>query len=195
MSARARPPRTGDEDVIGIPVKDAARVEAERTFRRQQWQDAMALMHLKLSPEEKELRRKHNTDIRRKRCAKLSPLELDVERAKARNNYHRQKATAEVDGVGDYYFTSNDTATAWWQIDKTCNFQDRKINPRGYPEVAYQCKRCKKCFWNWDDRLCHEYGLRGNYGTLNGVLRQVLIQPPCAPKGSNAIPTNKTENY
>ena len=31
-AAWARPPRTGDEDVIGIPVADAARVEAKRTF-------------------------------------------------------------------------------------------------------------------------------------------------------------------
>ena len=30
-AARAKPPRTGDEDIIGIPVADAARVEAERT--------------------------------------------------------------------------------------------------------------------------------------------------------------------
>ena len=120
----------------------------------------MALMHLKLSPEEKELRLKHNTDNSQKRRAKLRPLELDVERAKARNNYYRQKASAEDDGVGDYYFTLNHTATAWWQIGETCNFQDRKNNPSGYPEVAYQCKWCKKCFWNRDDCLRHEYGLR-----------------------------------
>ena len=102
----------------------------------------MALMHLKLSPEEKELRRKHNTDNQQKCRAKLSALELDVERAKARNNYHRHKATAEVDVVGNYYFTSNHTATAKWQKDETCNFQDRKNDPSGYPEVAYQRKRC-----------------------------------------------------
>jgi len=52
----------GEEAAISVSVADAAKGEAKRTFRRQQQRVAMARLHSKLSPEEKDMRAENETE-------------------------------------------------------------------------------------------------------------------------------------
>ncbi len=63
--------RPDSKKVRCIPAPEAAKDEANMILRRRQQQDAMACLHSKLSPEEKEIRRKQSRDFQQKRHANI----------------------------------------------------------------------------------------------------------------------------
>lgn len=185
--------RYGEESALNVPVPTAIKDEAKMIFRRQKQREAMAKWRSKLSPEEMDTCRKRNRDSQQKHRKNMSKEQIALKREKDREYYHRRKQrTADTSEKREPACApiSSHMSTCWWQIDETCNFQDRKINIGGYPNDAFRCKRCGKYFWNRYDCLRHEFGLTGNYASKY-VPQKVIVQPPCFRTGSSKTPPNK----